>query len=136
LESQSRYVAKSAKFSTLLLDFVALNPVHKFIIGISLYRYSSNQFPNKILPIKSALASTFIYSNFQDFLLYFFAANYLFRSDPQPELADRSLMSARFVGFRQFARHRKALSTQRSVFRGPDARNTPALFLKTLIAEC
>ena len=87
-------MAKSAKFSTLLLDFVALNPVHKFIIGISLYRYSSNQFPNKILPIKSALASTFIYSNFQDFLLYFFAANYLFRSDPQPELADRSLMTA------------------------------------------
>src|ERR1700746_744078 len=63
-----------------VLDQMSADPAHQFVIRIAFYWNSTNQFPDEVFAIKSALASTFIYSNFQDFLLYFLARNQLFRS--------------------------------------------------------
>lgn len=48
-----------------------IKPAQEFLVGITFYRYSPNQLPNKVLAIKPAFASTFVYANFQDLVPYF-----------------------------------------------------------------
>ena len=59
---------------------MTLKPVDELLVGIAFNRQSSNQFPNKVLAIKSALASALVDSNFPNRLLNFLTRNDFFRS--------------------------------------------------------
>jgi hypothetical protein len=58
------------------LQFVAIQPVLKFSIGIAFHRHITNQSSDKVLAVKSALASTFVDADTRDGFLYFFARDY------------------------------------------------------------
>ena len=61
----------------LILQFVALKPAHKFIIGITVYWDIANQLPNKVLSVESAFASAFVDSHSTNLCLYIFTRDNL-----------------------------------------------------------
>src|ERR1700677_783667 len=91
---------QETRASSRILRFVALKPPHKFIVRIALYRDVADQFSNKVLSIKSALANALVDPDFADCGFCVFRCQ---DSTHSPIFGSRKFQNGDFVALFPFA---------------------------------